>query len=108
MNKFQDKVNFLVYSNRVENLGNEQQYLYVNVDVIKDEVMSIWNKGEDAPVTNTSKGKKNFAPIEEKVFEPETVEEIETPVIEESIDTMYDDELPAEGNSDIEVIDYLE
>lgn len=106
MNKFQDKVNFLVYSNRVENLGNEQQYLYVNVDVIKDEVMSIWNKGEDAPVNSIPKSKKNFEPVEE-ISEPVTLEEVETPV-EENIDSMYDEEIPAEGNGEIEVIDYLE
>lgn len=108
MNKFQDKVNFLVYSNRVENLVNEQQYLYVNVDVIKDEIVSIWNRGEEAPVTNSkseSKSKKNFVEVEEApeiaVEEPASIPEVE-------IDSMYDEELPAEGTGEIEVIDYLE
>ncbi len=107
MNKFQDKVNFLVYSNRVENLGNEQQYLYVNVDVIKDEVMSIWNKGEDV-VKPDSKIKKAFTPMSEPEVPSETVQEMESPIIDEVIDSMYDDEVTTDGNDGIEVIDYLE
>lgn len=118
MNKFQDKVNFLVYSNRVENLVNEQQYLYVNVEVIKDEVMSIWNRGDD----NTTSGKSSSKKDNKKSFiveetpevtpeEPvETEEFIQTPVTDEITvnDSMYDEELPTEGAGEIEVIDYLE
>lgn len=119
MNKFQDKVNFLVYSNRVENLVNEQQYLYVNVEVIKDEVMSIWNRGDDT--TTSGKGsskskesKKSFVetPAPEVVEEsPVEIEEFtQTPVTDEITvnDSMYDEELPTEGAGEIEVIDYLE
>ena len=118
MNKFQDKVNFLVYSNRVENLVNEQQYLYVNVEVIKDEVMSIWNRGDD----NTTSGKSSSKKDNKKSFvveetpevapeEPvETEEFTQTPVTDEITinDSMYDEELPTEGAGEIEVIDYLE
>jgi len=117
MNKFEDKVNFLVYSNRIENLVNEQQYLYVNVDVIKDEVVSIWNRGDDNTSTGKStkqNSKKSFVeetPVEvEAPVETPVPEYVETPVIEEEPinESMYDEELPTESNGDIEVIDYLE
>lgn len=122
MNKFEDKINFLVYSNRVENLVNEQQYLYVNVDVIKDEVAALWNKGGDATTIKTNKAKEKSVVVEETPAVEEPLEEVETevtetPIMDEPImddavdmtDTMYDEELPeTDGNGEIEVIDYLE
>ena len=42
--KIADKINYLTYSQRLESLSNEQQYYYVNVDVIKNEIINFWNK----------------------------------------------------------------
>ncbi len=114
MSKFEDKINFLVYSNRVENLVNEQQYLYVNVDVIKDEVAALWNKGEDATTISKSKNKEKATVLEETPVEEKHEEEpiVDEPIINDTIemtDTMYDEELPeTDGTGEIEVIDYLE
>ena len=47
VSKFEDKIKLLGYTNRVNSLYNEQQYLYVNVDVIKEEIESIWARGDD-------------------------------------------------------------
>ena len=86
MSKFSDKVNYLVFSNRIEHLLNEQQYLYVNVDVIKDEVANLWNKGE-ACLSN----KKQEEVKDDK----------------EEVTSMYESE-QSNPESNIEVIDYLE
>ena len=122
--KFEDKVNFLVYSNRIDSLVNEQQYLYVNVDVIKDEIISIWNKGEEGPnggtrSSSTVKFGKNNPVVDVDVEdEPEVDEESvinevtsmydevpETPVVSETpqVSDVNDDMDEA-----VEVIDYLE
>lgn len=42
--QIEDKVNLLNYSDRLASLENEQQYLYVNVDVIKEEIINLWNR----------------------------------------------------------------
>ena len=47
VSKLEDKIKLLGYTNRVNSLYNEQQYLYVNVDVIKEEIESIWTRGDD-------------------------------------------------------------
>ncbi len=93
--KFEDKVNFLVYSNRVDSLVNEQQYLYVNVDVIKDEVISLWNKGDDDSTPNkkpTNKFTKvdtrrePVRPVENKKTEEEKEEELLTSIYNKSME----------------------
>ena len=122
--KFEDKVNFLVYSNRIDSLVNEQQYLYVNVDVIKDEIISIWNKGEEGPnggtrSSSTVKFGKNNPVVdidvedEPEVDEESVINEVtsmydevpETPVVSETpqVSDVNDDMDEA-----VEVIDYLE
>ncbi len=108
MNKFADKVNFLVYSNRIESLLNEQQYLYVNVDVIKDEVISLWNKGDDSTTKVQSKG---YTPKQMPVVEEDDEEEVETLEDEKDIlqevSSMYDDNNSSQDNA-VESIDFLE
>ncbi len=40
-----DNLLYIEYENRLKSLVNEQQYLYVDPHVIKDEIKNIWNKG---------------------------------------------------------------
>jgi len=110
ISRLQDKVNFLVYSNRVDNLVNEQQYLYVNVDVIRDEILSMWGKGDDSSnINGRVKGEliteEMIAPEVEEVEEPETTEEVIEEVSNESV---YEEEPLMEDSEQLEVIDYLE
>ncbi len=117
INKFTDKVNFLVYSNRVENLVNEQQYLYVNVDVIKDEVMSLWSKGDDSAKGEVkSYGVPKTEPVEEEeevdeeennTFQTNTSEVIEEPTPEAQT-SMYEESTNNEQPASVEPIDFLE
>lgn len=51
--KFEDEIDLLHDSNRITSLENEQQYLYVNVDVIKNEIEELWNRGNSG-ITETS------------------------------------------------------
>ncbi len=44
LDRLNDNIEGLNASNRVNNLTNEQQYLYVNVDVIRDEIINLWNR----------------------------------------------------------------
>lgn len=94
LDKLNDNIELLKASNRVDSLVNEQQYLYVNVDVIKDEIIQLWNK-------DSSIGKKIKETKEETLEIPkeEPKEEIEE-------DTQYDDNFDFDDN--IEVIDYLD
>lgn len=52
--KFEDEIDLLHDSNRITSLENEQQYLYVNVDVIKNEIEELWNRGNSESITETS------------------------------------------------------
>lgn len=45
--KIDDELFYLQSVNRLESLSNEQQYYYVNIDVIKNEILAIWNKVQD-------------------------------------------------------------
>lgn len=73
LDRLNDNIEGLNASNRVNNLTNEQQYLYVNVDVIRDEIINLWNRD------NTSIDKKE-----------EKEEELDRESIINS--SMYDDE----------------
>lgn len=42
--RIDDKIAYLDYNKRLNTLANEQQYYYVNVDVIKNEIINLWNK----------------------------------------------------------------
>lgn len=95
--RFKENIECLDASNRVENLMNEQQYLYVNVDVIKDEIIQLWNKD-----SSVSKKIKEVKETKEETLEKQPEEPKEE--IEE--DTQYDDNFDFDDN--IEVIDYLD
>lgn len=124
LQRLKENINYLKSSNRVENLMNEQQYLYVNVDVIKDEIIDLWNRESKEP--DYSKIDKFEEEKEEQIipssmydFEEipenedgenssdsgnanEEIEDIDEELINDSDDS--DDE-DADG---LEVIDYLD
>lgn len=97
LDKLNDNIELLKASNRVDSLVNEQQYLYVNVDVIKDEIIQLWNKD-----SSVSKKIKEVKETKEETLEKQPEEPKEE--IEE--DTQYDDNFDFDDN--IEVIDYLD
>jgi len=105
ISKLQDKADFLVYSNRVDSLVNEQQYLYVNVDVIKEEVSSIWGKGDDS--TSFKARSLDEKPVVEEVVN-ENDQVVDESIIED-VTSMYDEEaFGDQEEAPVEVLDYLE
>ncbi len=50
--RVEDEVSYLDYSKRLANLANEQQYYYVNIEVIENEIVKFWNKENSYEVTD--------------------------------------------------------
>lgn len=84
--RFKENIECLDASNRVENLMNEQQYLYVNIDVIKEEIINLWNRD------NKGYEYKPEVKEEKKDLEEETKGEISS--------SMYEEELPDVNKSE--------
>ena len=125
LSKFEDKIKQLEYTNRINSLYNEQQYLYVNVDVIKEEIESIWSRGDDTQTSKVPKIKEEFVKTsmydedEEETKESSSVEAQETsgkePVkientTDEEVNTNEEQEAIEEKTDDdfLEDIDYFE
>ena len=125
LSKFEDKIKQLEYTNRINSLYNEQQYLYVNVDVIKEEIESIWSRGDDTQTSKAPKIKEELVKTsmydedEEETKESSSVEAQETsseePVeientTEEKVNSSEEQETKEENTDDdfLEDIDYFE
>ena len=125
LSKFEDKIKQLEYTNRINSLYNEQQYLYVNVDVIKEEIESIWSRGDDTQTNKVPKIKEELVKTsmydedEEETKESSSVEAQETsseePVeientTEEKVNSSEEQETKEENTDDdfLEDIDYFE
>lgn len=125
LSKFEDKIKQLEYTNRINSLYNEQQYLYVNVDVIKEEIESIWSRGDDTQTNKVPKIKEELVKTsmydedEEETKESSSVETQETsseePVeientTEEKVNSSEEQETKEENTDDdfLEDIDYFE
>mgnify|MGYP007057047123 FL=1 len=125
LSKFEDKIKQLEYTNRINSLYNEQQYLYVNVDVIKEEIESIWSRGDDTQTSKAPKIKEELVKTsmydedEEETKESSSVEAQETsseePVeientTEVKVNSSEEQEIKEENTDDdfLEDIDYFE
>lgn len=125
LSKFEDKIKQLEYTNRINSLYNEQQYLYVNVDVIKEEIESIWSRGDDTQTNKVPKIKEELVKTsmydedEEETKESSSIETQETsseePVeientTEEKVNSSEVQENKEENTDDdfLEDIDYFE
>ena len=125
LSKFEDKIKQLEYTNRINSLYNEQQYLYVNVDVIKEEIESIWSRGDDTQTSKSPKIKEELVKTsmydedDEETKESSSVEAQETsseePVkientTDEEVNTNEEQEVIEEKTDDdfLEDIDYFE
>ena len=125
LSKFEDKIKQLEYTNRINSLYNEQQYLYVNVDVIKEEIESIWSRGDDTQTSKAPKIKEELVKTsmydedEEETKESSSVETQETsseePVeientTEEKVNSSEEQKAKEENTDDdfLEDIDYFE
>lgn len=125
LSKFEDKIKQLEYTNRINSLYNEQQYLYVNVDVIKEEIESIWSRGDDTQTSKAPKIKEELVKTsmydedEEETKESSSVEAQETSSIEpveientteEKVNSSEEQETKEENTDDdfLEDIDYFE
>lgn len=108
LDKLSDSIELLKSSNRVENLINEQQYLYVNVDVIKEEIINLWNK--ESSSNKKVKDLKEETKIEDKKPEKSKAEVIEKPVDNEKTTEVEDtdDYFDFDDDNNLEVIDYLD
>lgn len=76
-----DKIDYLYMNNRIENLTNEQQYYYVNIDVIKNEILNLWKKGGHAKE------------LEEVKLPSAVNDEVEVEENENFSNSMYEDNL---------------
>ena len=125
LSKFEDKIKQLEYTNRINSLYNEQQYLYVKVDVIKEEIESIWSRGDDTQTSKAPKIKEELVKTsmydedDEETKESSSVEAQETsseePVkientTDEEVNTNEEQEVIEEKTDDdfLEDIDYFE
>ncbi len=115
--ELETNIDLISSSNRVNSLTNEQQYLYVNVDVIKEEIENIWGKGNDKPLveTTTSMYEEEENPkdeVEEEPIEEDTSLEEETPIEESSLEEINEPIFPEEDkdeyDEELEEVDYLE
>ena len=115
--KIEDEIAYLYNSSRLESLSNEQQCFYVSIDVLKNEIEHLWNKGdnsdEDYEITETEEASSMYEeePVEnmeetenngEEVIEELTPEEEAAQPEEENIANQENEE-PA-----VEFIDSLE
>ncbi len=114
LQRLKENINYLKSSNRVENLMNEQQYLYVNVDVIKDEIIDLWNREEkDSEYSKIEKFEKekedNITSSMYDFEEPENKDNENNESNEESKDIIDEDLIDDSDDEDgLEVIDYLD
>ena len=47
ISKLSDSILLIEYTDRVKSLKNQQQYLYVDSKVIKEEIYNLWNRSSD-------------------------------------------------------------
>lgn len=86
--RFEDEIDLLHDSNRITSLENEQQYLYVNVDVIKNEIEELWNRGNSGSITETS------SMYDEEKIKEDNIENCEEETLDnESIDEKTNEEI---------------
>ena len=104
-------------TNRISSLTNEQQYLYVNVDVIKEEIENIWSKGNDERVIEHKTSSMYDEDEEENedtkvdsVSEENEDTEVENSSVEETEDTTEENpsEEKDEFEEELEDVDYLD
>lgn len=104
-------------TNRISSLTNEQQYLYVNVDVIKEEIENIWSKGNDERVIEHKTSSMYDEDEEENedtkvdsVSEENEDTEVENSSVEETKDATEENpsEEKDEFEEELEDVDYLD
>lgn len=100
--KFEDEIDLLHDSNRITSLENEQQYLYVNVDVIKNEIEELWNRGNSG-ITETSSMYD-----EEKIKEDNIENSDEETLDNESIDEETNEEIKEPEETSEKEEDFLD
>lgn len=111
--KFEDEIDLLHDSNRITSLENEQQYLYVNVDVIKNEIEELWNRGNSESITETSSmydeeeikedniENSDEETLDNESIDEETIEEIKEPEkISEKEEDFLDEEILEDDDFD--------
>ena len=92
--KLTDKILSIEYINRIDSLKNQQQYLYVDAKVIRDEIYNLWKR-----TTNSDR--------EEVVVEKKPLEEVKVQEIEPEIEVVQEllDESEESEEETIEIID---
>ncbi|MEG2457793.1 MAG: hypothetical protein RSB41_02770 [Bacilli bacterium] len=71
----EDKVSLIEYKNRLSSLTSEQQYLYVDPSVIKEEITVLWNR-----VTTEEEIEIETEEVTQSYDEIDDIEEIEEPI----------------------------
>lgn len=100
--KIEDEITYLYDSSRLESLSNEQQCFYVSIDVLKNEIINLWSKGD-----NSDEIEEDY---EVGDTEEESMYDNETPVIDINKDDVEDErvetveEMPSEEKA-VEVLD---
>lgn len=100
LEKINDEFNYLNTANRLNSLVNEQQYYYVNIDVIKNEIINIWNK-EDSSDSLESTELESGEAIETSMYDEEPLESNETEDYSAPIEDESEEfDLPESSESD--------
>ena len=69
--KINDEILYLTYTERLEKLSNEQQYYYVNIDVIEKEIINLWKKNVENKFDNKESNEIKTNMYEEKTDDSE-------------------------------------
>lgn len=102
IDKINDEITYLAFVDRLEKLSNEQQYYYVDINVIKNEIISTWNKEDDS-----SDSISNNKEINSNINDDENKEELknETKLEEAEQDEAETLNLEEDNTQNIEEID---
>ena len=104
LSKLSDSILLIEYDERLKSLKNQQQYLYVDSKVIKEEIYNLWKRSGSSDREEIVEEKKKEKPKkEEKIEEKEPV--VEETKIEEVSDTSDDE---GTDDSEMEVLDDFE
>ena len=96
-----DRLLVVEYDNRLKSISNQQQYLYVDSKVIKDEIINLWSIKDDSNSVNDEINVEENYDLEEEVNdnsddiivmdEPEEILEVPVEVIDEIKDEKVED-----------------
>ena len=102
IDKLADSVLLIEYNERLKSLKNQQQYLYVDSKVIKEEIYNLWKR-------SGSSDREEIVEEKKKKEDKEDIVEVNEPVVEETeIEEVSDSSDNVTNDSEMEVLDDFE